>query len=500
MKLLERFSEERIGNWLYRELMLKKFVSPLGLLILVSLALFTGFMAANDLLFVPLALAAILIGVVMVYQCLLHPHNGLYIVSVFGILVFYPNHLLGRDLLPLSPVWEILVLITFLGSYLKPSVRLGHSGRLLKTPISLILLVYTMYVLLQGFNPNVPNVDGWLPAVRRFMIYILLYVTTYRLVITRERMRFFVRFWIISFFIVGLYGCFQQWFGYLPMELNYIMSTPGSFELLFQGGQLRKFSFLSDPATFGIQAASMAVFTAVIALNTKNKKRKYTYFFFALIMLLGMAYSGTRTSNIIPPLGLALYGMMTIQNRTTVITIFIGTMMGMFLLFAPIYTSPTLNRMRTTFDKKDESLNLRERNRHYIQPYLHAHPIGGGIGTTNALGAQLYPDHPLADFPTDSGLLRIGLEMGWIGLALWVFFNLLLMWQGIIYYFKIRDPEYKMYMVAMLCAIFPVIVSQYSQDSVGQFPGIIFMFSSMALFKRMLEFDEESQAKLRNII
>jgi hypothetical protein len=198
-----------------------------------------------------------------------------------------------------------------------------------------------------------------------------------------NKMRFFIKFWVLLSFIIALYGCFQQWFGYLPMEINYIMSTPGTFELLFQGGQLRKFSFLSDVVSFGVLAGSMAVFTIILAIGTPHSTRKYMLFFFALIMMLGMAYSGTRTTTIIIPVGLILYGFITIQNKTTLITLFIGVLFAMGVLFAPIYTNPTLNRVRSTFDSKDESLNLRDRNRHYIQPYLYQHPIGGGIGTTN---------------------------------------------------------------------------------------------------------------------
>ena len=165
--------------------------------------------------------------------------------------------------------------------------------------------------------------------------------------------------------------------------------------------------------------------------------------------------------------------------------------MALFIFFAPIYNNATLNRMRTTFNSKDESLNLRERNRHYIQPYLKTHPLGGGIGTTGALGASVFPNHPLANFPSDSGFLRIGLEMGWIGLIAWVFFNLAILWQGIIYYFKMRDPDLKLIMVAFLSCIFPILVIQYSQESIGQFPGSVFFFSVLSLMKRLLEFDEE---------
>ncbi|HRN91685.1 MAG TPA: O-antigen ligase family protein [Ferruginibacter sp.] len=499
MSILENISADHFGRWLYREIMQKRMISPLGIAALLLVSLATGFLAANDLFFVPLAAAAALIGIVLVYVCLFKPLAGFYVTSLFAVFVFYPNHLIGRDLLPLSPVWEILMLFTFLGSFLHGSKQIGNSGRLLNTMVSIVLMGYTFYLIAQVFNPNVPNLDAWFPSVRRWLVFMLMYVTAYRLIDSPEKVRFFVRFWVLTALMIAAYGCYQQWFGLLPMEMNWIMSTPGSYELLFQGGQIRKFSFLSDPATFGMQSGAMAVFTAVIAINTKDKKRKFLWLFFSIIMLLGMAYSGTRTSTIIPPIGIMIYGMLTIQNKTTVITIFISSLLGLFLFFAPIYSSPTLNRMRTTFDTKDESLNLRERNRHYIQPYLYAHPIGGGMGTTNTLGAQLFPDHPLADFPTDSGLLRVGLELGWIGLILWVIFNLAIMWQGILYFFRIRNPEYRLYMVAILSAIFPIIVCQYSQESIGQFPGIIFIFSCLSIMKRMLEMDEEEQMKLKNI-
>src|SRR5690606_31734956 len=137
--------------------------------------------------------------------------------------------------------------------------------------------------------------------------------------------------------------------GYLPMEMNYIMSVPGSYELLFQGGQLRKFSFLSDVVSFGVLSGSMATFTLILALYEKRRKRQILLGFMVLIMLLGMAYSGTRTTTIILPTGIALYGFLTIKNKTTVLALFSMLILGIVLFFGPIYSSPTLNRMRTTF-------------------------------------------------------------------------------------------------------------------------------------------------------
>ncbi|MCC6287909.1 MAG: hypothetical protein IT249_08490, partial [Chitinophagaceae bacterium] len=171
--------------------------------------------------------------------------------------------------------------------------------------------------------------------------------------------------------------------------------------------------------------------------------------------------------------------------------LFACVLLFLFILFAPIYSNPTLNRIRTTFDSKEQSLNVREVNRHYIQPYLHYHPIGGGVSTTGSEGVMFYPSHPLAGFPPDSGLLKIGLEMGWVGLILHLMLNAAILLQGIYFYFRMRNKELKMYLAAVLCSLFPFMVCQFSQNAIGQIPSAIFFYSCMSLITRLKEFDAE---------
>jgi hypothetical protein len=210
-------------------------------------------------------------------------------------------------------------------------------------------------------------------------------------------------------------------------------------------------------------------------------------------MLLGMSYSGTRTSNIILPVGIGLYIFMTIQRKTTMITMLASLMVVFFILFAPVNT-PTLNRIRSTFNTDEASHNVRDVNRALIQPYIYTHPIGGGIATSGVDGLRFNRNHPLAGFPTDSGFLRVAIEQGWIGLALNILFFLVILYQGIHYYFIMRIKEYKTYVVAIICTLFSIIVTQYSQVSIGQFPGAIFFFSSLALIQRLKEFDFNERA------
>lgn len=478
------------GNWLRKEVFYKKLITPLGLSMLVLLALASGYLTAKGFFFIPLALGAALIGAAIVHVCFFKPMLGFFITTTIAFFIFYPGHLIGRDL-PIASSVDLLIIFVFLGSMISKKARDVKPGNLFSTPVSIMLMLNVMIFLLQAFNPNVPNLSGWTTPVRRLLVLVLVYAIAYRLIDRFWKFKKFIKLWIILGTIAGLYAIYQQYFGYLPGEMRYIMSQPGVFDLLFQGGQLRKFSFFADVVTFGIFSGSMGVVTLILGINEHHPVKRNILLIITVVLMLGMAYSGTRTTNIILPAGIALYGFITIQNKKTLVALFGCFLLFMFVLFAPIYSNPTLNRIRTTFDSKEESLNVREINRHFIQPYLHHHPYGAGVSTTGVEGNLYYPGHPLAGFPPDSGLLKIGLEMGWIGLLLHILLNSVILYQGIYYYFRMRNKKLKKYMVTILCGLFPYMVCQFSQNAIGQLPSAIWFFSCMAIIKRLKEFDEE---------
>ncbi|MCP6423416.1 hypothetical protein NL463_29335, partial [Klebsiella pneumoniae] len=57
-------------------------------------------------------------------------------------------------------------------------------------------------------------------------------------------------------------------------------------------------------------------------------------------------------------------------------------------------------------------------NQKRIQPYILSHPIGGGLGATGVWGVRFAPYSFLANFPPDSGYVRVAVELGWIGLGI----------------------------------------------------------------------------------
>ncbi|HOV45149.1 MAG: hypothetical protein IPO46_11820 [Chitinophagaceae bacterium] len=479
-----------LGHWMRHEIFYKKLISPGGIALLLLLALVCGYMSAKGFFFIPLAIGVLLIGLAVLYMCLFSPLHGYFLTTIITFFIFYPGHLIGQDL-PIASSFDLLFYFLTLGAMLSKKVRLISTQNLFSTPISIVLMFNVAAFVLEAFNPNIPNISGWTTPVRRLFTLVLVYMVAYYLIDRYWKFRVFIHLWTILALLAGLYAIYQQYVGYLPGEMKYIMSQPGMFELLFQGGQFRKFSFFGDVVTYGIFSGSFGVMTLIFAINEKDKFKMRLYFFITIVLMLGMAYSGTRTTNIILPAGVALYGLTTIRNKTTLIAVFCSIMFFMFVLFAPINSNPTLNRIRTTFDSKEESLNVRSKNRHFIQPYMHYHPFGSGISTTGVEGTMYYPSHPLAGFPPDSGLLKLGLEMGWIGLFLHLLLNATILYQGIYYYFKMKNKKLKVYMVAILCGLFPYMVCQFSQVAIGQLPSALLFYSCMALIKRLKEFDEE---------
>ena len=487
----------QLHRWLKREFLTRGLSSPFGITLLAVLAAATGFLASQNLYIIPFAAVAAIAAAIVVYYCFFEPVTGYFITMFIAFFAFYPNHVLNV-ILPIPTFVELLTFILFLGSY-GSAKKLNLPGNsLLVTGISIVFLLYSIFNLIEFFNPNMQSRIGWLFRFKRYMVYVFVYIISYRLIDTPQRFRKFMKFWLYMSFLAGAYGCYQQWFGMLPMEISYIKSDPIEYKLMFQGGMLRKFSFLSDVVSFGVLSGSMAVVALILAINEKKKKRKYLLFFGAFIMTLGMFYSGTRTTTVILPAGMALYLFMTIRSRTTLITVFASAIIAFFILYIPV-DNPVLNRVRSTFNSQDASLNVRDVNRHYIQPYIYAHPIGGGIATTGSEGLNYNPDHVLAGFPPDSGLLKTALEMGYVGLAFTMLFYLVILYQCIDYYFRLKNPEYKTYVVAIAAALFAMIVTQYAQVSIGQIPGAIFFFGTISMIKRLVEFDKTEQSEANKI-
>jgi putative inorganic carbon (hco3(-)) transporter len=405
----------------------------------------------------------IIIGVSAVAAVVKDYRLGFYLLFLMGIFMFYIDRLIYTGF-PLGTVYDGLAALTFLAVFLNGYSKRDWTG--FKNPVTIAFFIVTIYQVFQVVNPSAASRVAWLVAMRNNSS-ILLYIACFHMFATINDIRKFTVFWLTITMIVGLYGCYQEWFGLLDFESHWITSNPERLKLYFIWGQMRKFSFLSDPSAYGLFMAMGGLACLVLALGPFSGRLRLFLLGCGMLSLMAMSYSGTRTATAMVAAGIALYIVLTLKSKQTIMFTVAAAFIGGILFFGPFYGG-TMNRIRSTFSpSEDPSMVVRDLKRQRLQKYVQKHPIGGGLYTTGVNGTRYSRGHELAQgWDPDSGYLLLGLELGSIGLVLFQVFFFLVMLRGINNNFEISDPLLRTYNLAYLIPFFALSVAHYTQDAI----------------------------------
>lgn len=435
-----------------------------------------------DLLLVIGAFSAIIACV-----CLFDPSVGYYATIIIGFLFFWIQRMIGKDL-PLGVVIDGLCYIAFFSIMIHNLVaRRQHWFEW--HVITYLMLLSIALKTIELFNPEA-NAWAWLQSYRRTVSVTLLFFTVLYIFNDIKRIRFFFKLLLGLSLLAALYGCWQEWVGFLPFEKRWLFSDLRRARLYTLNGAFRKFSILSDPANFGTLMASMGVCAFILATGPFPKRKRVILFIAGFFMIISVGFSGTRTGYVMVPAGIFLYALMTIyQKRTQLLMMGFGVVFA-FILLVPYNGSDTLNRIRSAFSPhEDPSFQVRVYHRGIIQPYIHNHPIGGGLATSGAAGLQYSPHHFLAGFPSDSAYLLTAMETGWVGLAIFCLFFLVTMRYGVYYFYRVRSQEIKVYYAAIVSFLFTLSLANYAQIVIGQIPQVVLFPTFLALTIKLHKFD-----------
>ena len=473
------------------------FRSPVLLGVLLVLTMGASFLVAKlgFVMGVALILGVIAVGVAVFM--VVYPEFGFY-VSIFGSLfVFTILRLLNTEL-PLVTSIDGMVWLTFLGVLIQKGIKKESLWKNCQSPIMFMYLVFLVYNFIEYFNPNGGSSELYFLFLRRTITLLLFLYCAIQLFTDMKALNRFFKAMVFLFFISALYACYEEWVGMPKFELNYILSDPLREKLaaLDGGGNYRKSSFLASCTDFGLLMAGASVIFLILYQKLKATARRRWFILISLVFsVLAMTYSGTRTATLMLTVEIVLYVLMTITEKKTLIffSFFVVLLLG--VIFGPSYGNRTLRRLKSTFDlKSEESLQVRDINRHNIQPYIYAHPIGGGVGTTGVAFMAYNVGHPLAGFPTDSGLLMIVLEYGWVGLIIQCLTYLVLLQQGIYAYYKTRDMRQKIMLLSSVIFIFGFVFANYAQVAIGQIPNGFIFLALNAVIMRLFQMINNNQA------
>jgi O-antigen ligase len=460
------------------------FILPVALVIAVAIAM-GGIIAAAGLL-------VIFIGIPVVLAIIAYPVFG---IAVLMVVSFFLNYV-SEFLPPETPTGIILDAITYLlifGFLLK--FKYEKDWSYFKNPISYLILAWLAYNFFEVINPASPSILAWVYTVRTVGFIMLMYFIFVYQIRSLATIKSLVKLWLVLAFLSAISGFQQENFGLLPFEKTWYYQDPLRLSFLYINGHLRKVAIFPDPVTFSYNMVVAAVLCLCL-MFTKIKTYKKVILgvsipFFFLVML----YSGTRGAFVLPPAALALLAVMNFNKK--ILTFVIGAAIVLVgLIFMPT-SNQFIKRFQTAFRPSDDaSFNVRAENQKRIKPYILSHPIGGGLGSVGIWGRRFAPNSFLAKFPPDSGYVRVAVEMGYIGLILFCTLMFVILKTGINNYYLIKNPELKIYCLAMVLIIFVFNIGNYPQQALVQYPSNILFYLACALLNVTLRLDKQEQQEL----
>lgn len=474
------FLQEKLNNWL-------------GYVLFSIIAAGLGYLIAQNT-FLGLGFVGLLCGLAVVLVCMFNAEAGLYICMIYSFFISHFNRLFFHDTLQVGVLSDIIVGATFLGFIVRQENLKKSINQFAKSPVIITLLLVYAYTAIEVFNPNANSLTGWFPAFRKILATLLFLFISFNIFSSFEKIKKYLTVLFILCVLAGVYGCIQQFHGFFQFELNWLMEDEKRFRMTFVNGGGRKMSIMPDALSFSIIMAVAGVFFTAIATGQKKIKNKAIILTGVFFMILGMIYSLTRTSNVMLAGGLAMFMLITLDNKTTRVFALIASIIFLLVLYGP-YTNSQISQFRLTFrgGTKDASYLVREENRKSIQPYIYSHPIGGGLSTTGGEGMTYNPGHPLAGFPPDSGYLKKALELGWIGFALILFLYFLILKTGVRGYFSSNNNEIKLLYASCTAAFFTFYVGDFAQVAIGQITDLVVYYPFLAIILKLKDFDQPTK-------
>lgn len=433
---------------------------------------------------VSLSVSLVLGGLAFLLICIINPKLGFLATFALPFIGFELQRVFKAEI-PVGLAVQIMFFLLLLILLIKKRIQQGYSFKYLSSPITYIILITQLYIGIEAFNPDMHSIDGWLIVLRGSLAILVVYFVA---LIVYDEDRFVQAFffcWVLLATLSALYACYQEWVKIPAYVMSWIHATEERYRLIFIVGKYRKFSVLSDPSAFGNFMAISALTTIILAFKPNKASTRIALMGSTVLLILAMGYSGTRTSYAMFIAGLILYVLMTINNKRTLIFAVTSSLIFVVLVFGPIHGNATINRLRSTFNSEDKSLNVRDDNRKSIQGYIYAHPIGGGVMTTGDAGMKYNPNHRLAGFPPDSGLLKTALELGWIGLILELILYVIALSIGIRNFYQSENEKIKYYYLAICVLLFAVAVGSYAQSIQTQIPLMTVFFPCLAFITRL---------------
>ena len=328
------------------------------------------------------------------------------------------------------------------------------------------------------------NVGNWYTGARMMAFQLLYAVIVYSLYINNaERLNKYIMIWAI----LSLFSVFWTWkqinIGMTHMENAWMQNVGRTTHILNGGTLIRYFSTHNDAANYGVNAAATAVFFIVVGITASLKRYRIFYLVSAVLIVWGMFQSGTRTAIFCMAAGFMVFLVLSKSVKIMVPSAILGGLFFAMLIFTDIGNgNQQIRRMRSAFDKKDASSNVRTINQEAIRKYIKDAPWGIGLAANyqNVPANNKYKK--LSTIPPDSEYVYIWVHTGPIGITFFLI-TTAVMFLGAcsVVFFRIKNRSL-MGVGAGFCGAFAAVqLGGYGNQVLMQFPNCLLFYGGLAI-------------------
>lgn len=416
------------------------------------------------------------------------PKVGLYTSMILSFAIPVLNRFVYN--IPYGFVVELILLLVYIILFFKHFKSLDFSYA--KNDITLALGVWMIYILLQIGNPWALSVTAWAFAMRGIALFQFLVIPlAFIFLTTKKDLKVFLYIYFALSIIGIIWGAKQQLLGLTEAE-NTFLYRSGAYKTHILFGKLRVFSYYFDAGTYGAAMGQLCIITALLYLGPFKKFYKNALLVISIGAFYAMMISGTRGALAIPATGALIYIILIKNFKYIALALAVMAFGFVFLRYTSIGSSNyNINRLRTALDPQDASLNVRLRNRAQLTEYLTGKPFGGGVGSAGSWGQRFTPNTWLANFPPDGLYTRIRAETGIVGYIIYLSVWLYILYRGFRVCWNLKNPKYKSIATAFLASYAGILVANYGNEVMTQYPNNFITFISLSFIFTIERWDKE---------
>lgn len=276
----------------------------------------------------------------------------------------------------------------------------------------------------------------------------------------------------------------QQYIGLTQNEFGWLYNGAGRSTHLIQAGTLiRYWSIYSDAANYGIGIASTGVAFVIFGITAKIKKLKYFFLIVGGACIWGMFPSGTRTATASLMAGFITYIFLSKSSKIAVPFTILFAFFAFILVFTNIgQGNQQIRRMRSTFDKKDASANVRSINQETMKKYMKEAPWGLGVGLYNENVPANNKYNKLTNIPSDSEYVSIWVRTGVVGITVFLVCTFIMLFGACwIVFFILKSPSLRGIGAGFCCAMISQQLGGYGNMVLMQFPNCLVFYGGLSI-------------------